>query len=261
MKTLLIIFLSISLTACSLGSTAYKHLDYVVLWYASDYVSLDKSQKLHLSEVTKHFVAWHRSNEIEKYKVVLAEFKQDIAQQTMTDERANYYRQQIRLFLSKVRFYLSPHLIPLLNSLSDSQYTQIVEALDKEVNSDKKPLTSDEKIKKMQDELEEWYGTLKPAQLDILANINAKREVQAPIWRAANQAWLDTFKEASKQAQTPRSQAIKALLLETLTPSDSGDYSEREEWMQVWRLADEAQRQSILDKLSEYQELLDDVSN
>lgn len=261
MKTLLILFLSVTLTACSLGSTAYKNLDYVVLWYVSDYVSLNKSQKSHLSQTTKYFIAWHRSNEVKKYKVILREFKQDIAQQTMTDQRADYYRQQIRLFLSKLRFYLSPNLTPLLDSLSDSQYVQIVEALDEQINSDKKPRTSDEKINEMKEELEDWYGTLRPEQIEILVKINEKRKMQAPIWRAANQEWLENVNRAIKMEPEQRSKEIKAILLATLTPSDSPSYSEKEEWMQIWRLADDKQRESILDKLSEYQTLLDDISN
>lgn len=261
MKTLLILFLSVTLTACSLGSTAYKNLDYVVLWYVSDYVSLNTSQKSHLSQATKYFISWHRSNEIEKYKVILQEFKQDIAQQNMTDQRADYYRQQIRLFLSKLRFYLSPNLTPLLDSLSDNQYAQIAAALDEQINSDKKPPTSDEKINEMKEELEEWYGTLRPEQIDILVKINEKRKIQAPIWREANQEWLENFNKAAKMEPEPRSKEIKAILLATLTPSESPSYSEKEEWMQIWRLADSQQRQSILDKLSEYQTLLDDISN
>lgn len=243
-----------------MGSTAYKHFDYLVLWYASDYVSLNKEQKTQLSDASKSFISWHRSNEIEKYKQTLAQFKSDIQNQTMTKQRADYYRQEVRLYLSKVRFYLSPQLTLLLKSLSDQQYLEIADALEEELNKNDKTLSSKERFKQMKKETEEWYGPLAPTQLNILKDINTKREKQAPNWKTENQKWVTSFQTASKLPAEIRTNQIKALLLMILTPSNTHDYSEKSEWMAIWELADDKQRKAILAKLAEYQELLDDIS-
>jgi|GEM_PF-2229358 len=262
MKRLILLFLCLYLSACSFGSTAYKHLDYVVLWYAADYVSLNKTQKSALSKATNAFTQWHRSNELTKYQQLLSEFKQDITLQKLTPAKANYYRTEIRQFLNNIRDYLEPNLPPLISSLSDKQYQQILSTLTTEINDAKKDNKSiEENFSQMHKKTEQWYGALTQEQLSILSNINQKRELQKPYWQAEDEKWLTAFTLASQKKNDVRTHEIKRVLLSVLAPSDNNDYSEREEWFAVWRLSSGVQRGAILLKLSEYQTLIDDISD
>lgn len=262
MKTLILLILCLYLSACSFGSTAYKHFDYVVLWYAADYVRLNKVQKSELSKATNAFIKWHKKNELAKYQHLLSEFKQDIKQQKMTPLRAHYYRQKIRLFLNNVSVYLEPNLTPLIATLTDKQYQQILSALTKEINeTDKDDNTLEKKLNRMQKSTEDWYGDLTQEQLSILNHINQKRVSQRPIWKEKNRHWLNELAQASMKQGDARVDEIRHIILSSLEPSDNNDYSEREEWFTVWTLSTNTQREAILLKLSEYQTLLDDISN
>ncbi len=262
MKRLILLFLCLYLSACSFGSTAYKHLDYIVLWYAADYVSLNKAQKSALSQATNAFTKWHRSHELTKYRQLLSEFKQDITRHKLTPVKANYYRKEIRQFLNNISDYLDPNLTPLISSLSDKQYQQIVSTLTTDINDAKKDNKSiEESFSQMQKKTEDWYGALTQEQLSILSKINQKRELRKPYWQAENEAWLTAFTLASQEKNDVRTHRIKRVLLSVLAPSDNNDYSEREEWLAVWSLSSGAQRDAILLKLSEYQTLIDDISD
>jgi len=261
MKRLTLLFLCLYLSACSFGSTAYKHLDYLVLWYAADYVSLNKTQKSALSKATNAFTQWHRSNELVKYRQLLSEFKQDIAQHKLTPVKANYYRKEIRQFLNNISDYLDPNLTPLIASLNNKQYQQILRTLTTEIkDADKDNKTLEEKFKRMQENTEDWYGALTPKQLSILSRVNQKRGLQRPYWQAEDESWLAALALASQKKSDTRTFEIKQILLSTLSPSDNNDYSEREEWFAIWSLSSDIQRKAILLKLSEYQTLLDDIS-
>lgn len=261
MKTFVLLFLCLYLTACSLGSTAYKHFDYVVLWYAADYVRLNKAQKSALSTATNTFIQWHKENELTKYQHLLSEFKRDIKQQKITQVRADYYRQSIRQFINNVSAYLEPNLTPLITTLSDKQYQQILNALTKEINdADKNDSTLEEKLSLMQKSTEDWYGTLTQEQLTILDRINKKRMSQRAYWQKENKDWLNAFAQASLKQGDARVDEIKQVLLSSLSPSDN-NYSEKADWFALWTLSTNTQRETILLKLSEYQTLLDDISD
>ncbi|EAQ65188.1 Uncharacterized conserved secreted protein [Marinomonas sp. MED121] len=262
MKVFLIIFISVILTACSLGSTAYKHFDYVVLWYAADYVRLEKKQKAALSAATNSFIQWHRGSELPKYQRLFNEFKQDIKQQTISPTKADYYRQEVRQFWKNIRDYIEPNLAPLLATLSDKQYQQITKNLTHQINEkSSNAKTLKERLSKMKERTEDWYGSLNEEQVQILTQINTKRSAQRPLWHAENRAWLKAFKTASMLPQEERTESIKSILLQTMEPSTKNNYSEKEDWYRIWQYADEQQIAAILKKLSEYEEILDDISN
>lgn len=262
MKTLVLLFLCLYLTACSFGSTAYKHFDYVVLWYASDYVRLDKQQKAALSSASNLFIEWHKNNELVKYQRLLNEFQNDIRQQNISPVKAQYYRQEIRRFLDNIRLYLKPKLSPLLASLSDKQYRKIVRNLNNEINDNEEQNRKlDKSLERMQERTEDWYGPLNNAQISILNDINHKRSQQRPIWQAENRAWVKAFEQASLLKGDKRTENIKQILLSSLEPTENVNYSEKGEWYAIWLLANDTQIQAILTKLSEYQELLNDIND
>lgn len=261
MKQLAIIFLCLNLGACSFGSTAYKYFDFIVLWYASDYVSLEKEQKALLTKASKEFIEWHKANELSKYQALLDAFKQDIKQQSITPSKADEYRQEVRLLLSNIRHYLEPNLAPLLAQLSDKQYQQVAKNLRKQVSHSQQEETSIEsRLEQIIENTEQWYGPLNEAQLAIIKKVNLKRQRQISRWQAQDQDWLASFDIGIEQVGEERVEMIKDLLLKSLTPSNNSEYSEKEDWFAVWQLANAKQRGAIIKKLNTYQELLNDIT-
>ena len=150
----------------------------------------------------------------------------------------------------------------LLSTLDDKQYQEILANLQKEVAEQqaKRDKSSQEKrLKRLQEETEDWYGPLLTEQIDILKQIRVKQDQRAPYWRAETQAWLAELETLTQLPANARTQAMQKLLLQTLTPSSNRENSTRALWFEIWSLATPTQRDQILEKLSEYHEILLDI--
>jgi hypothetical protein len=60
----------------------YPHLDWLIPWYVSDYISFDSDQKTMLEDRLSELLDWHCRTQLPAYATTLRELGQDIAHQT-----------------------------------------------------------------------------------------------------------------------------------------------------------------------------------
>lgn len=196
-KTLLLLLcLSLLVTACSRIGLAYRNLDWLLPWRLNDYLNLDRQQQAWLRPRLQAHLQWHCSAELPRYidwlhssESVLVQAQPDSAQ----------LLEQFALFdgaLKRISVEITPTAIELLQGLSEQQVDEFYAALDEDNLEDRQdfldpPLAIQisERSERMQERLRPWLGRLNNAQTaHIAAWANGLGE-QNRLWLENRQHW------------------------------------------------------------------------
>lgn len=196
-KTLLLLLcLSLLVTACSRIGLAYRNLDWLLPWRLNDYLNLDRQQQAWLRPRLQAHLQWHCSAELPRYidwlhssESVLVQAQPDSAQ----------LLEQFALFdgaLKRISVEITPTAIELLQGLSEQQVDEFYAALDEDNLEDRQdfldpPLAIQisERRERMQERLRPWLGRLNNAQTaHIAAWANGLGE-QNRLWLENRQRW------------------------------------------------------------------------
>ncbi len=196
-KTLLLLLcLSLLVTACSRIGLAYRNLDWLLPWRLNDYLNLDRQQQAWLRPRLQAHLQWHCSAELPRYidwlhssESVLVQAQPDSAQ----------LLEQFALFdgaLKRISVEITPTAIELLQGLSEQQVDEFYAALDEDNLEDRQdfldpPLAIQisERSERMQERLRPWLGRLNNAQTaHIAAWANGLGE-QNRLWLENRQRW------------------------------------------------------------------------
>ena len=78
-RPLCTLLLAVCLVACS-TSFAYNRLDWLIVWYANDYVDLSREQKGFLKARLEPVLEWHRHEELLTCIDLLDRIEKDLAE-------------------------------------------------------------------------------------------------------------------------------------------------------------------------------------
>ncbi|MBW2478807.1 MAG: hypothetical protein JRF38_02360, partial [Deltaproteobacteria bacterium] len=77
-KIAVIILIALASTGCG-PRLMYQHLDWLIPWYVSDYISLDSDQQNLLEERLAKLLDWHCRTQLPVYAMTLRALGRDLA--------------------------------------------------------------------------------------------------------------------------------------------------------------------------------------
>jgi hypothetical protein len=165
------------ITSCS-SQFAYRHLDWVILWYSDDYLDLSRQQEnLFETELTQ-LLNWHAQSELPKYRLQLQTISTDLDTRPIPSALISQHVSAITDHWHNLRQHISKQLTPLVAKLTDSQVTFLfkqLEASNQERLADHLALTPDDikerKLERFEDILIDWLGSINVKQAQLLYNL------------------------------------------------------------------------------------------
>ena len=158
------------LGACSSTSFVYNRLDFIVPWYADDYVDLDAGQREQLDEMLVPFLAWHRQQELPRYIELLDDIQLRLDRPLAPDDVAASYAEVEQAWI-RLQGQALAWLLELGDGLTDEQVEEFLEELqDQQLEYEKKYLRRSEETYRQEsydnfkDSLQDNLGRLDKAQ-------------------------------------------------------------------------------------------------
>lgn len=192
LKSSVIAFTALVLTACSSLQLAYNYAPGLIAYRMNTYLNLDESQQALLDQELVTFAAWHDET-LPRYTTTLNQWASRLSNpEPFTGPEILTIQETIEQQLQTVGTRAAVQLAPLLVTLGPQQVKQLKSKF-KEGNADyyadflKNPASASN-IKKRHARLtkrfEEWLGTLSPQQRNILIAVSDNRAPITEAWFA-----------------------------------------------------------------------------
>ena len=215
-KTLLLLLcLSLLISACSRAGLAYRNLDWLVPWRLNDYLNLDSQQQAWLKPRLQTHLQWHCSAELPRYIDWLQTTESILAQPQPDSAQLLEQFAQFDAALKRIGVEITPTAIELLQGLSEQQVRELYAAMDEDNLEDRQdfldpPLATQisERQTRMQERLRPWLGRLNSAQTEHIATWANSLGEQNRLWLENRQLW-------------------QAELRKVVAERDSADFAER----------------------------------
>ncbi|QQX82109.1 hypothetical protein JK628_10010 [Shewanella sp. KX20019] len=265
-KVILWSLLSITLLGCS-TKVGYYFLDWAIEWELEEYVSLDDKQDKQFEVALNTFLAWHRAQELPRYKDQLVQLAAEIGNQDFTTQSWNDHVRSAKSHWVRVFDFIEPSLTPLISSFSDEQVEQVIAQLrveEKELN--KKYLgKSQQQLIEMADEriekrVKKWIGKLLLSQKTAIHNYNVARGDSLDMWLEYRHDWIRLFSQTLKNRQNKialshsltllmtQPETLKSTAYQAILDDNTTRYGEL--LIQLNRLASTKQKQRFAKKLN-----------
>lgn len=198
-RAIILLFVITLLSGCTFR-TIYNYLDWYLAWQVDNYVELTDEQEQQFDRLVAEFIAWHRQQELPRYRNRLAMLKRAVEQQDA---------EQLKRILTAARTIwldsaqqLAPAAILLLNKLSMQQRRQLVNNIrEKQVEDHEKWRKRESRSveKKREQRIEQFADVLgevtEQQKQDLLANFNAHTST-TKMRIASRELWLQKFEQA-----------------------------------------------------------------
>jgi hypothetical protein len=199
-KRLLIPVLFIILAGCS-TRLAYFHLDWLIPWYISDYISLDSNQKNMLEKRLAAQLDWHCRTQLPVYAEALRGLGRDITDgdHPIDEQRLRSHYTKLMGLWKILLSEIAPDITDIMLTASDAQINELFSNLDKRNQKfrDKYIDLTPERLnknrqKRMLKNLDYWISDLTNEQKQAVADWSSRLTPIAEIWlqnREATQAY------------------------------------------------------------------------
>ncbi|MCW7554755.1 DUF6279 family lipoprotein [Endozoicomonas gorgoniicola] len=169
-----LLFLLPFLHSCS-TSYVYDNLDWLVHWYVDDYVELTPRQKKEFDQRFSQLQRWHKENELQEYQQWLESIREQLLRRQLSPEEISVYvrshRQKTLVFWDRLVTQAEPHLLQLLEQLSEKQRQNLIENIRRQMlKRYETRLTASrtewekDKVARMEKGLKPWIGSLSQDQ-------------------------------------------------------------------------------------------------
>jgi DNA-dependent RNA polymerase auxiliary subunit epsilon len=219
------------LGACSSTSFVYNRLDFIVPWYADDYVDLDAGQREQLDEMLVPFLAWHRQQELPRYIELLDDIQLRLDRPLAPGDVAASYAEVEQAWI-RLQGQALAWVLELGDGLTDEQVEEFLEELqDQQLEYEKKYLRRSEETYRQEsydnfkDSLQDNLGRLDKAQRQRLLDASEELRRSDAIWLREREIWLQRmgvilqrepgWQEVMREAIQRRDQTTSSLYLET----------------------------------------------
>ena len=191
MKTIAaIIIITVALTGCG-PRLVYQHLDWLIPWYVSDYITLDSDQKNLLEERLAMLLDWHCRTQLPVYANTLRALGRDLANRADPVSEASLlaYNRKIMLLWKELLQQIGPDITAILATASDVQIKELFDNLAMQNQKFRKKfvdLPPDEANRRRQDRmikrLKYWISDLNPDQIQMVAEWSVQLTPIASQW-------------------------------------------------------------------------------
>ncbi|MFZ9086481.1 MAG: DUF6279 family lipoprotein [Steroidobacteraceae bacterium] len=209
-RWVLLVVVTMLLTACGGVRFFYDRLDMLLPWYLGGYVELEPSQRSDLERRVDVLLAWHRSTEIRRYAAFFRELEA-AAERPVEPGRFEAWRREAESYWQDLALKAVPEAGALLASLSDTQVRELMDGLREdqaELAEDIAKRSPAERLERRRKSLEKqfkrWLGRLEPRQLAMIDEVSLEFETDSTGWLSSRSAWTDAFERALEQRKDPR---------------------------------------------------------
>ena len=204
MRNVFVISLACLILAGCSTKFAYNNFDWLVHWYLDDYIELTDEQETFFDSNVEDWMAWHRSEELVRYKNHLQTIKTDVSNGTIDRDTIQNHMDQARAHYTRVREKVSPAVADMAVEISEEQVTYFFAALEKENKKQEKKMAKrlkdgrekalKRRIEDITDDIESEIGRLTAEQKDIIATY-------APLFISTGQDWLAYRRNIQNEAR------------------------------------------------------------
>ena len=130
MRLFLMLLLVTTLVGCSANRLLYNRADTFIRWAADDYVVLDRKQQAAFDQRLDDFLAWHRSEELPRYREFIVT-SLDTLEDGVTLEEAVAISEEIDLAADRFQAQFIELLLATAEDLSDAQIQDFLTELER----------------------------------------------------------------------------------------------------------------------------------
>lgn len=175
--------LALAVAGCSLASLGYNRAATLAYWWIDGYADLMPEQGRRLRDALDTLHRWHRVNELPRYAARLRDW-QALARRDITPEAACREFEATRSLLLPLGERALEPLAPLAASLGPEQLAHLQREQAKSNRDYRRDFVTpdhglDERLKRMANRLEMFYGTLEPEQRRLLRTHLARSSFDA----------------------------------------------------------------------------------
>lgn len=203
LPTLLVLALVLLLSGCSGVRYVYSQLDWIVPWYARDYVRLDESQRTLLKTRLDERLAWHCQSEMPVYAAFLRALEADLAQPRVQVETLERYVDQATIYWDALIETLVPDIADVLAEFNDRQIAELIVNLDaRNVKARAEFLDPSEaqrhenRVARMEKRLQRWFGRLTDEQKKALVAWSHALHPATDEWFESRLGWQEQLLDA-----------------------------------------------------------------
>jgi hypothetical protein len=191
--------LAIVLTGCA-TKLLYRNLDWFILEYIDDYVSLDREQEKIVKLQLKELIDWHQKNELSQYTSQLDEIS-TLSLPSLTDDDLIYHADQMTNHIYRLAQRVAPDIYALSQLASDEQLNEFIENYEQKGEERQKDYLEkdaqqrfEDRLESMTDSFERWFGSVNEDQLLILEEWAMNRIDTRPLWHRHRVSMGDQLK-------------------------------------------------------------------
>jgi hypothetical protein len=186
----LILLLAIVLAGCG-PRLLYSHLDWLIPWYVSDYISLDSDQKNMLEKRLLKLLDWHCRTQLPAYATTLRALGRDLANSSEPVDATTLktYNTQLMALWKALLQKIGPDITAILATATDAQIDELFHNLDKQNQKFKKEyvdLPPDELIQNREERMVKrtkyWISKLNPEQKQAVSDWSLQLTPIAVDW-------------------------------------------------------------------------------
>lgn len=234
LRWLLPCVLAAVLAACGMRF-AYSHLDWLLPWYLSDYVTLDRDQRNLLDARLADRLAWHCRQQLGPYAELLRRVEADLRRGRIEAAELDAHLTRAESLWRELMVAITPDARALLESLSDEQTAELAAAFRRRNRDAREDFLDgspaelrERQVERMEKRLRPWLGRLQPDQRRLIEQWSDALTPSTAQWLAQRERWQANLLAALGQRRQPA--VFEARLRPLLVSPDAGwpaDYRAR----------------------------------
>ncbi|WP_217476695.1 DUF6279 family lipoprotein [Stutzerimonas stutzeri] len=267
-KALLVVLaLTLMVTACSRMNLAYRNLHLLIPWTLDDYLNLNRDQQQRFRTQLREHLRWHCRTQLPSYLVDIEQLQTQVRQGTVDDTTLRTGYARARQAIHAIAVEITPTLTQLLADLDETQVREFNEALaddrrQKQEEYLKPPLDQQirEREERMGERVEHWLGRVSPAQRQRILTWSFALGAQNQRWLDNRARWQQMLSDALADRQGAGFERRITELLqapETLWSADYRAAFDRAEQLTIdlvrdlYELSDAGQRDHFMAQLED----------
>ena len=191
-----LIALLVLLPACS-STFMYNQLDWLIPWYADDYVDLNREQTKSFKARLIPLLEWHRKDELPTYLPIVDGITADL-DAPITEEVISAWMAELELAYKRLEAHWLPMLLNVGDELSDAQIQELMDNLREEQEELQEEYLDrseedyvEDSYDNMADNLSDLLGRLSTEQKQVLQDAAENMQRFDSGWLQERQQWLD----------------------------------------------------------------------
>jgi len=188
-RRVLLASVALLVAACSQLQLGYNNADTVIAYSLDSYLDLDDEQERLAREGIGALHRWHRATQLPGYVQLLNEAQKKVAG-PVTAADVREFNTGVRRALAAIGEQAAPELARLALTLKPAQVERLADKLARDASKERRELVRfagaeslEQRVDRYVERAEDWFGTLTPAQREMI-RASLARQPEAP------QAWM-----------------------------------------------------------------------